>query len=1028
MFKRSLLVIVGAMLLTFLLLDSSCAEELVGYNFFEQKGMEALKDGNYADAIVFFKDALSINPSAKNSLNFLNAIKRLQQGRVSIVDFEESTQALQREALYTLEKERQTREQAILDTLSVCEDTYCPKEASVPTAPLPKNLPRDEESLSDQKQQAVGSGLEVLEFVAERKSQAMPTTGSLSQEASSAEKDQKREQFIAEMLSAYESSSPKQNISKEKVSTGGKESVVKKATEAQAAMPVSDVSSATPDKIFLNDALWELSVKPKLNIEIGKSVILEGQNIDRHLLVTPGFIKVERIDRDRIMLTAEKRGKTVFLLWEGHGRWSFNVEAIFPIQMPSAQEQDIWQEENDPFRFTYSSDWGSFYSNEESDEFGRRTLSYTQRAMIEGESPYGDLDSSVTFDKLGATTEATGYSVGLTDGKIGPLTDFTIRGFDAKKTFSPLTLSSKYFRGILFEQDIFGRNLTYTFLTGRNRSSYGYLTPGVIDKQDFYVTGARVSLFPEGKHRYAFNYTEGSGSDRPTYLKKEAMSIETFQDFGRTDFAAELAYADKDFAYTTDLDYELNDDMDFSLNFRNIDKEYTTVTDNLSRQGEVGSILSFLWHPEGFSVDSTIDIYRNRLIPNPDHGAAYNYDWSTSFQKLLDHNASWSTNIYYSDTPGLVSPHRNSRIYNTYSKSFQISETKMISTFIGQSYQKSRYAYSPLSEFDRLGASAGVRIPLVKDLSYYCNYEHFWVEETASKNRVQPNVLMSGFDYSRNITEHLSGNIDLSYRNEEDTQSDLSFLAGEDSASATIGIAYRPNPDFDFYIDGSGREIWPEDETRDSFFEADIRCGVRMAWELPLHWNPEGYVGGVVFKDLNGNRKQDPDEVGIPDVVIQVGKQQTTTGSDGRYRIKVKAKRVQVGIDFDSIPQGYVFTTPLYENVEIVPYGVAKADFGLTTQSGIYGVVYYDANKNNKPDEKDELLADVKITLDDKEAVLTDFEGSYSFSGIAAGKHEISFDVNSIPVEYIPLIKMKNTIEVQEGTTYIFHIPVKKNN
>ncbi|MFA6378891.1 MAG: hypothetical protein WCX16_03815, partial [Candidatus Omnitrophota bacterium] len=173
-------------------------------------------------------------------------------------------------------------------------------------------------------------------------------------------------------------------------------------------------------------------------------------------------------------------------------------------------------------------------------------------------------------------------------------------------------------------------------------------------------------------------------------------------------------------------------------------------------------------------------------------------------------------------------------------------------------------------------------------------------------------------------------------------------------------------------------------------------------------------------------RKQDPGEEGIPDVMLQVGKQQTTTGSDGRYLIKVKAKRVQVGLDFDSIPQGYVFTTPLYQNVEIVPYGVAKANFGLTTQSGIYGVVYYDVNQNKKPDAKDELLPDVRITLDGKEEVLTDFEGAYSFSGISAGKHEISFDVNSIPVEYIPLIKIKNEIEIQEGTTYLFYIPVKK--
>jgi hypothetical protein len=1026
MAKKTLLVIVGVLLLVFsFLLGSSYAEELIPYSFFEQKGMEALKEGNYAEAIDFFKEALSVNPSASVSLDFLNAIKRLGQGRVSVVDFEDEVRSLQRQAGYTLEKRRQDREQAIADMLWECEEGSCQKAPSLAESLPPEQAPREQEGSLEQKQQAVESGLQFLELMAERKSQAMPSADSLPQESSPSEKNQKREQFITDMLSDYEKRLSPKEIPQEPLYTQDQEDVIVKTEGGQVA--TSDLPPSTPDKIYLNDTLWNISAKPNLKIEMGKSVILEGQNIERHLVVSPGFIKVETLDRDRIMLTAEKRGKTVFLLWESHGRWSFNVEPVFPIQKSSQKQQDIWQEQADPFRFSYTSDWTNFYSDEGSDELERRTLSFTQYMMLEGETPYGYLDSSVVFDKLGDITEATGYSVGLTDGNVGPLSDFTIRGFDAQKTFSPLTLPSKYFRGILWEQDLFDNNLTYTFLTGRNRYSYGYLTPGVIDKQDFYVTGARVQLFPEGKHSYAFNYTSGSGDDRPSYLKDEAMSIETFHNFGRTDFEAELAYAEKDFAYTAGLDYVLNPEMDVSFNFRNIDKEYTTVTDNISRQGEVGSVISFLWQPESFSVDSVLDIYRNRLILNPHDENAYNYDWSTTFNKVFNNQSSLNTSFYYLDTPGLIAPHRDVRVYNTYSKNFQIAENKIISAFLGQSYQRSRYAYSPLSEFDRLGATVGVRVPLFKDLSYYCNYEHYWVEETSSQTRSQPNVLMSGFNYSKNMTEFLSGNIDLSYRNEEDTESLLSFLAGEDSAAVTVGVSYRPNPDFDFYIDGSGREIWPEDQARDKFFEADIRVGVRMAWELPFHWNPEGYVGGIVYKDMNGNQKKDPDEKGIADITLQVGQQTTTTGSDGRYRIKLKAKRAQVGIDFDSLPQGYVFTTPLYQNVEIVPYGVAKADFGLTTQSGVYGVVYYDANGNNKPDTKDELLADVKIMLDGKEEILTDFEGSFSFSGIPAGKHDISFDVNSIPVDYIPLLKIKNEIEIQEGTTYIFHIPVKKN-
>ncbi len=1006
--------------------------------------MEALKDGNYADAIDFFKEALLVNPSAQDSLNFLNAIKRLQQGRVSIVEFEERTHSLEREAYYTLIKREQDEAVARIEKLAEIEGGSFQEEPPLVKAPDKEGDFSSAENLAHQKQQETEKGLDFLELMAEQKSQAITEAGPSSEESSLLEKKKKREAFIADALLSYESSlSVKKSLAQKppvekppikkllpQESLSGKPSQSpqtnlmpsKEAVKAK----TSDSLLTKADTIDLDDRLWDVAQKPKLHIDMGTSMVLRGKDIERYLVISPGFIRVDRLDRDHIVLTAEKRGKTVLLIWETHGRWSFNVEAVFPVQKATAAEQNVWSRDSDPFRFTYSADWTNYYSNEGSDEFERRTLTFMQRMMLEGESPYGYFDTSVVFDKLDDTTEATGYSVGLTDGRIGPFSDFSLRGFDAKKTFSPLTLSSKYFRGILYDQNLFNKNFSYTFLTGRDRSAYGYLTPELMNKQDFFVTGARMQLFPEGKHRYAFNYTEGKGTDQPSNLKSTAMSVETFQEFGNLDLSAELAYAQKDYASIAAMEYAISPEMDVAVNFRNIDKDYTMVTSNVSGQGEVGSILSFSWRPEDFNVDSALDLYRNRLIPNPFNDDAYNYDWSTSIRKIINDSSSLSSNIYYLYTPGVLSPARNFRIYNMYSKSFRIAESRMLSAFIGQSYQRSRYDYSPASEFDRLGASAGIRIPFFESLAYYCNYEHFWVEEMLTQNHIQPHVVTTGFNYSKSITDHITGNLDLSYRREEGTQSPLSFLAGEDSAGFAAGITYRPSSDLDFYLDSSGRRIWPKDASREEYFEADVRCGVRLGWELPFHWNPQGYVAGVVFKDMNGNGKQDLEEEGIAGVTLQVGKEQVTTGANGRYLVQVRARSVQVGLDFNTLPQGYILTTALYQNVEIVPQGTVKANFGLTTQSGIYGVVYYDANGNKKPDERDEFLPGVKIILDGKDEIFTDFEGAYSFSGIAPGKHEISFDVNSIPVEYIPLVKLKNEIEVQEGTTYIFHILVKK--
>ena len=58
---------------------------------------------------------------------------------------------------------------------------------------------------------------------------------------------------------------------------------------------------------------------------------------------------------------------------------------------------------------------------------------------------------------------------------------------------------------------------------------------------------------------------------------------------------------------------------------------------------------------------------------------------------------------------------------------------------------------------------------------------------------------------------------------------------------------------------------------------------------------------------------------------------------------------------------------------------------------------------------------------------MTDSDGNYFFRNISPGKHFIKIDVASLPLEYIPMIKVVNQVELSEGSTSIFHIPLKKN-
>jgi hypothetical protein len=168
----------------------------------------------------------------------------------------------------------------------------------------------------------------------------------------------------------------------------------------------------------------------------------------------------------------------------------------------------------------------------------------------------------------------------------------------------------------------------------------------------------------------------------------------------------------------------------------------------------------------------------------------------------------------------------------------------------------------------------------------------------------------------------------------------------------------------------------------------------------------------------------DAGEEGIADISIKVGKETAMTNEYGYYQVTVRAKSVDVGVEINSIPDGFIFSTPTIRKVEIIPHKMQIVDFGINAESGIYGIVYYDRNGNGKPDSDDEFAGKVKMTLDGKQVSTTDFEGNYFFGVVDPGKHQIQIDVNTLPAGYLPKIRIKNEIEVSEGSTYVFHIPL----
>jgi hypothetical protein len=428
---------------------------------------------------------------------------------------------------------------------------------------------------------------------------------------------------------------------------------------------------------------------------------------------------------------------------------------------------------------------------------------------------------------------------------------------------------------------------------------------------------------------------------------------------------------------------------------------------------------------EQFSADSTVDVYQDRLFFNSDNRSAYNYDTSAHVRKPLN-KVTWSdTTIRYVDTPEEISPRRFASLDTRVTRDFAVWGSRTGSVYAGGSYQKSNIASSPISDYDRYAVVLGTRIPLTRELSSYASYEYSWLHEPLSGLNSHPNVFSAGLTYNKNITEKVSGNAGLNYRKEQDVRGTNSFLSGEDSVGANAGLAYNPSNDVSYFVDGQARKVWSLKQENPSYNDLDIRFGMRAAWGVPLRWDPHGVITGIVFKDMNRNGKLDRGEQGLPNITVKVGDKETATDQDGRYSVNIRAKRVLVAPALESLPPGYMFSKSGFTRVEVLQGRSREVDFGLSTHTGIYGVVYVDRNGNGIPDSADQFVRGVKLVLDGKLTLTTDNQGVYFFDDVSPGKHTLVVDIMSVPINLIPLIKLKNELNVSEGTNYVFHVPMK---
>lgn len=786
---------------------------------------------------------------------------------------------------------------------------------------------------------------------------------------------------------------------------------------------------AEAGRLLLDERVKATQPNTEIEIELDKTLIVIGKDISRFLVVTPGIISVEKLSADELKITPTRPGTTYLHIWDKEGRWTLNIISVYPKPKgPTLEEQLRLEEEKaNSFKLDYSLNWNLFESGKRLDELNRKTYQYTHLLGIEGQTPYGKLDSKAHVRRLGKTTDLTYVTMGLKEGSFGDFKDFEVRGLDYSPGVSNLTYTDVGLRGLMLKSPAFDKKIYYRIFWGREGGgAFGSLSPGLAKPKDAFISGLDLNYTPSKNSNYGVTVIHGGGDQRPDTFNSYNYDLRSSYFLGRTKLMYELANDSETFGHIFNIEH-FKPRLKLGARLRSIDKDFMSATGFGSERGILGGLFFSNYTPnDNLSISNRLDIFRDRVFPALDNENRWNQDYDFEAQYAIDKATSIRPFYRLQNELGRLSQFRSNAGGFTLSRTFQ--RLRRLTTFTTYQHQESKFFTSPLNNYINDKLVGGLRFMLIDDIYYYINKELNWLDERSFRNRANPQALETGIDWYGNIGKSITGNFRLIYRDEEDTVSNLSFLSGEDYLEGSGELSFRPNQDTEIYCSLRSRNIWADNPNVIKRYDVDIRAGMRYKWDTKFRWQPTGTIDGYVFKDYNTNGVKEANEPGVSDIKLWLGKKTTeTTNSDGYYRFKkVKAKKAYASLDASSIPSGFTLTTKQVQDAVIVHNKNVRLDFGIVSQTEISGVVFYDKDGDGQFSSGDTGVKDVLLTLEDGTKITTDNFGKFFFRKLAPGEHTLTLDIKSIPVIYIPQVSLTKKITLFEGTRFLYNFPLSQ--
>ncbi len=772
-----------------------------------------------------------------------------------------------------------------------------------------------------------------------------------------------------------------------------------------------------------------------VSVYTGDHITMRGRNITRFLVTEPAFLKVTRLNENELLVEPQDAGATYLHIWDESGRNTFKY-TIGPHRfveelLQAAQEK--WKEESRPesFKYTYSIESDSFMTGRGIGDLKRQTLNYGYTSALIGETPYGNFDSAVAGSRttLG-TYRVSNIRLGLTDGHYDQFKGFSIRGLDFSPAFSSFGFPTTDLRGVLLDSPMFNRTLSYTAFWGAlpgGQFTQISQSSGLSPTEKAWLEGIginyRAGTIANFKTFFAHSY--GPDLTQPV-LTNDVTGFGMDYHLGHFDIDSQMVYDFlKDISYTAMATMTLPK-LRIGLSTTDNSKHFATVFGGNTASGSNSQTLSINYRPvQDITITNTISQTVDKVFGNPARPGRPNYNSATRVNWTLDPQTEVEVGYTLDDELGSVAPSFVESKEIVLRKQFFFF--RKLSTFLSYQNSKSKNITSPAQDFNNNRIMTGISARLLYEIYAYYRREINLMMNKFTGETALPMAQEVGLNYNRRIFNTLFyTNLRVSYRTEENTESSLSFLSGENRLEGEGELTYRPTPDNETFIKARVTNVWAAKQGVAKHFDVDFNWGMRFLWDTGFRWDPVGGFCGYVYYDINGDGTRQPLEKGMAGAVIKVSDGKTVkTDANGFYKVThVKGKEAVLTLDQSTIPRGYGPTTPASRDVDIVNAKVKKVDFGITTRSEISGLVFNDKNNNGIYEPGEESLNNVVLILDDKARVATNPLGEYMFRKLTPGEHTLKIDLKTLPVKFIPKVPVIKKVKVLEGTTFIYNIPL----